>query len=339
MSKIVLENITKIFGERQAEAEALLAKGSSKKEILAQTGCTVGLTGINLSIPKGEFFVIIGLSGSGKSTLVRHINRLIEPTSGRILVDGEDILQKDEKSLRHFRRHHISMVFQHFGLLPHKNILDNIGYGLKIRGVDKDTVKSESRKWLKRVGLEGLEASKPHQLSGGMRQRVGIARAFATDPKILLMDEPFGALDPLIRGDMQKELIKLQRDLKKTAIFITHDLDEALKLGDRIAILKDGELVQVGSKEDILLRPADGYVRSFTKDINRGKFLTAKSVMAKAPSDLDGVNGSSKVDMDAPLMDIVKVLMENGGKDIFVTRQNRVRGLINKKDLMANISL
>ncbi|WP_321835971.1 glycine betaine/L-proline ABC transporter ATP-binding protein [Pseudomonas kulmbachensis] len=265
INKIEVRNVFKVFGNREKEVLALIRDGKSKDEVLARTGCVIGINDLSLSIRAGEVFVIMGLSGSGKSTLVRHLNRLIDPTSGQILVDGENILEYDMPALRHFRRHKISMVFQNFGLLPHRNVLENVAYGLKVRGETQVRCDERARHWVSVVGLQGYEQAFIHQLSGGMRQRVGLARALATDTDIILMDEAFSALDPLIRAEMQDQLLALQRTLQKTIVFITHDLDEALRIGNRIAILKDGQLVQVGTAQDILLTPADDYVDRFVQ--------------------------------------------------------------------------
>ena len=265
INKIEVRNVFKVFGNREKEVLALIRDGKSKDEVLARTGCVIGINDLSLSIRAGEVFVIMGLSGSGKSTLVRHLNRLIDPTSGQILVDGENILEYDMPALRHFRRHKISMVFQNFGLLPHRNVLENVAYGLKVRGETQARCDERARHWVSVVGLQGYEQAFIHQLSGGMRQRVGLARALATDTDIILMDEAFSALDPLIRAGMQDQLLALQRTLQKTIVFITHDLDEALRIGNRIAILKDGQLVQVGTAQDILLTPADDYVDRFVQ--------------------------------------------------------------------------
>ncbi|KPX74050.1 Histidine ABC transporter, ATP-binding protein [Pseudomonas amygdali pv. photiniae] len=254
-SKIVVKNVFKIFGNRSKEALALIKQNQSKDQVLAQTGCVVGVNDLSLSIGSGEIFVIMGLSGSGKSTLVRHFNRLIDPTSGEILVDGEDILRYDMEALRQFRRHKISMVFQSFGLLPHKTV----------RGESKALCQERALHWITTVGLKGYENKYPHQLSGGMRQRVGLARALAADTDIILMDEAFSALDPLIRAEMQDQLLELQASLHKTIVFITHDLDEAVRIGNRIAILKDGRLIQVGTPKEILHSPADDYVDRFVQ--------------------------------------------------------------------------
>ena len=265
MNKIEIKNVYKIFGHKTAAALELSQQGKTKQEVQAATDCVIGVHDLSMSIEAGEIFVIMGLSGSGKSTLVRHFNRLIDPTSGQILVDGEDILRYDEKQLEHFRRHKISMVFQSFGLLPHKTVLDNVGYGLKVRGENKEVYQERALHWINTVGLKGYEKSYPHQLSGGMRQRVGLARALATDTDIILLDEAFSALDPLIRAEMQDQLLALQKKLHKTLVFITHDLDEAVRIGNRIAILKDGKLIQVGTPQDILNNPADEYVNRFVQ--------------------------------------------------------------------------
>ncbi|MBC9249346.1 hypothetical protein A9179_03540 [Pseudomonas alcaligenes] len=265
MSKIVVKNVFKIFGQRADEALAMIQQGKSKAEVLSATKCVVGVNDLSLSIAAGEIFVIMGLSGSGKSTLVRHFNRLIDPTSGEILVDGEDILRYSPQALREFRRKKISMVFQSFGLLPHRTVLDNVAYGLKVRGESKAHCQERALHWIATVGLKGYEKSYPHQLSGGMRQRVGLARALAADTDIILMDEAFSALDPLIRADMQDQLLELQKTLHKTIVFITHDLDEAVRIGNRIAILKDGQLIQVGTPKEILHQPADDYVDRFVQ--------------------------------------------------------------------------
>lgn len=265
MSKIEVRNVFKVFGPDAANVLPLLRKGRSKAEVLTETGVNVGLIDVSLSIAKGEIFVIMGLSGSGKSTLVRHFNRLIDPTAGEILIDGEDILRYDSKQLMALRRNKISMVFQSFGLLPHVTVLENAAYALLVKGIKREEALETARDWLAKVGLAGYEAKYPDELSGGMRQRVGLARALAADTDIILMDEAFSALDPLIRAEMQDQLLSLQATLHKTIVFITHDLDEALRIGNRIAILRDGQLVQVGTADDILQRPADSYVQRFVE--------------------------------------------------------------------------
>ncbi|EOX3960065.1 glycine betaine/L-proline ABC transporter ATP-binding protein [Vibrio alginolyticus] len=276
---IEISGLYKIFGTRPNSVIERVKLGHSKEQVLAETGHTVGLKDINLQIQKGEIFVIMGLSGSGKSTMIRHFNRLIDPTMGQILVEGVDVMQLSNKELEQFRRHKMSMVFQRFGLLPHRTVIDNIAYGLEVQGMSKEARLEKASEWLETVGLTGYEHQYPAQLSGGQQQRVGLARALATDAEILLMDEAFSALDPLIRSEMQDQLVELQQKLHKTIIFITHDLDEALRLGDRIAILKDGELVQQGSPDEILLHPADEYVEAFVKDVNRARALTVETLM------------------------------------------------------------
>ncbi len=276
---IQIKGLYKLFGDNPESVMPQVHNGKSKDQILADTGHTLGLKAINLDIKKGEIYVIMGLSGSGKSTLIRHFNRLIDPTEGQIIVEGTDIMQLSTKQLEQFRRHKMSMVFQRFGLMPHRSVIENVSYGLTVQGVEKDTRLEKAQQWLETVGLGGYEQQFPSQLSGGQQQRVGLARALCTDAEILLMDEAFSALDPLIRSEMQDQLIELQETLHKTIIFITHDLDEALRLGDRIAILKDGELIQEGTPVDILLNPADDYVEAFVKDVNRARALTVETVM------------------------------------------------------------
>ncbi len=276
---IRIDNLYKVFGKKPHSVMHKVHEGLNKDEFMGETGHVLGLRDINLEIKKGEVFVIMGLSGSGKSTLIRHFNRLIDPTEGAIFVDEIDILHLSQKELEQFRRHKMSMVFQNFGLLPHRTILENVAFGLTIQKVSKEKRDKKAREWLETVGLEGYENQYPSQLSGGQQQRVGLARALCTDSEILLMDEAFSALDPLIRSGMQDQLIELQGKLQKTIIFITHDLDEALRLGDRIAILKDGELSQVGRPEEILLEPADDYVEAFVRDVNRARVLSVDVVM------------------------------------------------------------
>ncbi|MDA0149878.1 quaternary amine ABC transporter ATP-binding protein [Vibrio sp. LaRot3] len=276
---IEISGLYKVFGPAPHSVMDQVKQGASKEQVLEETGHTVGLKDINLSIKQGEIFVIMGLSGSGKSTMIRHFNRLIDPTEGKIMVEGIDVMQLSNTELEQFRRYKMSMVFQRFGLLPHRTVLDNVAYGLEIQGIEKDQRNAKATEWLNTVGLKGYEKQYPSQLSGGQQQRVGLARALATDAEILLMDEAFSALDPLIRSEMQDQLIELQETLHKTIIFITHDLDEALRLGDRIAILKDGALVQQGTPDEILLNPADDYVEAFVKDVNRARALTVETVM------------------------------------------------------------
>ncbi|MDQ0872306.1 glycine betaine/proline transport system ATP-binding protein [Paenibacillus sp. V4I3] len=281
MHIVEVNNLTKVFGQDPKKALLLLDKGWSKKKIYEETKHTVGVNKVNLTIQAGEIFVIMGLSGSGKSTLVRLLNRLIEPTSGTILIDGENIVSMNHEQLRQVRRRKISMVFQKFALFPHKTIIENVEFGLEIQGGSKQANRQKALESLELVGLKGLEDSHPDQLSGGMQQRVGLARALANDPDVLLMDEAFSALDPLIRKDMQDELLELQDKMKKTIIFITHDLDEALRIGDRIALMREGSVVQIGTPEEILMNPANKYVERFVEDVDLSKVLTAAHVMRR----------------------------------------------------------
>ena len=301
LSLIEIRNIYKIFGKSPRSALTLAHSGQSKQRILAETGCTVGLQDVSLNVAAGEIFVIMGLSGSGKSTLIRHINRLIEPTAGQVLVRGRDVLRLNRQELVHFRRQTVSMVFQRFALFPHLTVQENVAYGLKVQGVPRPKRMERALNWLGKVGLDGFERQRPRQLSGGMQQRVGLARALCTDPDVLLMDEPFSALDPLIRNQMQRQLMSLQQDFCKTIVFITHDLDEALLLGDHIAILKDGSVEQVGRPQDIVLSPASPYVREFVRDVNRGRVLTAESIMS--PCRHDG--GEASVTHDTVIQDLL----------------------------------
>jgi len=283
--KVSIKNLYKIFGANGKAMVQKVENGATKGSLQAEYKHVLGLSNVNIDIPARRIQVIMGLSGSGKSTLIRHLNRLIEPTSGEILVDGGNVLAMSEQELRNFRRNKMSMVFQKFALLPHRTVIDNVGYGLKVKGIDKSEINERSQKWIDRVGLSGFENNYPAQLSGGMQQRVGLARALATDAEILLMDEAFSALDPLIRNDMQDILLDLQEELHKTIIFITHDLDEALNIGDNIVILRDGAVIQQGSPQEIVLDPADDYVRDFIKDINRARVLDVCSVMHPGASD------------------------------------------------------
>ncbi|TEU24913.1 MAG: glycine betaine/L-proline ABC transporter ATP-binding protein [Gammaproteobacteria bacterium] len=278
---ISIKGLYKIFGKRPVKAMQYVKDGMSKADLLDKHNHVLGLKDINIDIPAHQISVIMGLSGSGKSTLIRHINRLIEPTDGEISIYGEDVLSMSKKELREFRRHKTSMVFQKFGLHVHKTVAENVAYGLVVQGVSLDQAKKNSHQWLERVGLDGFEGYYPAQLSGGMQQRVGLARALATDADILLMDEAFSALDPLIRTDMQDILLNLQQELHKTIVFITHDLDEALRIGDSIAILRDGEVIQQGDPQDIILKPEDDYIVDFIQDINRGRVIRIKSIMTK----------------------------------------------------------
>jgi glycine betaine/proline transport system ATP-binding protein len=325
-------DLWKVYGPK---AERIVGSPDAelpRAELLEKTGCVVAVREVSFDVAPGEVFVVMGLSGSGKSTLVRMVNRIHDPTSGQVLIDGEDILQAGEERLREIRRKKISMVFQHFGLLPHRRIVENVAFGLEIQGTDKAARLAAAEEVLTKVGLGGWGQSFPEELSGGMQQRVGLARALANDPEILLFDEPFSALDPLIRRDMQNEVIKLQRDLKKTMIFITHDLAEALKLGDRIAIMKDGRFVQVGTPEEVVAHPADDYVADFTKDVPRAHVLTARAIMRPAnghmPSD------GPTVAPETILQDLITIMAE-ADRTIRVVADGAVLGLVDRGAVMA----
>lgn len=278
-ASIEIRDLYKIFGRAPEQYVNAVQNGLSKAELGKRHGHILGLNKINISMPAGKIQVVMGLSGSGKSTLIRHINRLIEPTSGSIIIDGRDILEMSELELREFRREQTAMVFQRFGLLPHRTVIGNVTFGLEVRGIEKAKCLEIGMRWIDRVGLVGFESRYPDELSGGMQQRVGLARALSNNASILLMDEAYSALDPLIRTDMQTMLLELQSELKKTIVFITHDLDEALRLGDRIVILRDGSIIQQGNSQDILLNPADDYIARFVKDVNRGRFIRVDAVM------------------------------------------------------------
>ncbi|WP_347552299.1 glycine betaine/L-proline ABC transporter ATP-binding protein ProV [Pseudalkalibacillus hwajinpoensis] len=281
-AKITVKDVTKVFGKSPKQAVKLLDQGKSKSDILKESGMTVGVNRASFDVYPGEIFVIMGLSGSGKSTLVRLLNRLIEPTSGQVLIDDEDIVRMKPEQLREVRRKKLSMVFQRFALFPHRTVLQNTEYGLEVQNIGKENRAKKAQESLELVGLKGYEHSYPSELSGGMQQRVGLARALANDPDVLLMDEAFSALDPLIRKDMQDELLELQEKMEKTIVFITHDLDEALRIGDRIALMKDGSIVQIGSPEEIMTNPANDYVERFVEDVDLSKVLTASHVMKRA---------------------------------------------------------
>ncbi len=278
-TSIEIRELYKIFGPAGAKHVAAVRSGMSKTDLQRQHGHVLGLSNISMSIPAGKIQVVMGLSGSGKSTLIRHINRLIEPTSGSIVIDGRDVLKMGDAELREFRRNRTAMVFQKFALLPHRTVIDNVTFGLEVRDMKPAKARDIGMRWIERVGLHGFEARYPRELSGGMQQRVGLARALSNDASILLMDEAYSALDPLIRTDMQTMLLDLQSELRKTIVFITHDLDEALRLGDRIVILRDGAIVQQGDSQDIILKPADDYIARFVKDVNRGRFIKVDTVM------------------------------------------------------------
>jgi glycine betaine/proline transport system ATP-binding protein len=301
---IEIKDLYKIFGAKGQKYVEAVQNGMSKAELNEKHGHVLGLNNINISMPAGQIQVVMGLSGSGKSTLIRHINRLIEPTAGEVTYEGVDVCQMSDSELLEFRRHKTAMVFQKFALLPHRTVLMNTVYGLELQGVDKAEARERAMKWIARVGLDGFEDHYPNQLSGGMQQRVGLARALSNDADILLMDEAFSALDPLIRTDMQSVLLDIQQELKKTVVFITHDLDEALRLGDRIAILRDGAVIQQGTGEDIVLNPADAYITDFVKEVNRGRIIKVNTIMAPGAAPIDGPN----VNSGAMLEEAAKIL-------------------------------
>lgn len=316
---IRLRNLCKIFGPRAADYINAVRDGMSKTELNEKHGHVLGLRDINLDMPAGRIQVVMGLSGSGKSTLIRHINRLIEPTAGEIIVNGTDIVGLNSRALRAFRRDHMAMVFQKFALLPHHNVLENALYALAIQGRGRKESEEIARHWIGRVGLEGFERHYPSQLSGGMQQRVGLARALATDAPVLLMDEAYSALDPLIRMDMQSVLLDLQKEIRKTIIFITHDLDEALRLGDQIAILRDGAVVQQGTSQDIVLRPADDYIASFVKEVNRGRVIQVGAVMIPLSVSAAAQAGAARVSQTTSVEDAVRLLTQSGMSQLVIT--------------------
>ncbi|MFE8703066.1 glycine betaine/L-proline ABC transporter ATP-binding protein ProV [Cytobacillus sp. FJAT-54145] len=321
--KIKVSGVTKIFGKSPKKALQLIKDGKSKEQILKETGSTVGVNQASFDVKAGEIFVIMGLSGSGKSTLVRLLNRLIEPTSGQVQIDGKDVVKMNKEELREVRRKKISMVFQKFALFPHKTVHENTEYGLEIQGVEKSERSTKALEALELVGLKGYENQYPSQLSGGMQQRVGLARALANDPDVLLMDEAFSALDPLIRKDMQDELLELQSTMEKTIVFITHDLDEALRIGDRIALMKDGNIVQIGTPEEILMNPSNEYVERFVEDVDLSKVLTAGHVMKRAET----------VQVDKGPRVALKLMKDLGISSIYVVdKQQNLLGAITAKD-------
>ncbi|UWG98500.1 glycine betaine/L-proline ABC transporter ATP-binding protein [Dehalobacter sp. DCM] len=320
LEKIVVTDLIKIFDSRPQKALDLLAQGKSKVDILQATGQTVGINKVSFAVRRGEIFVVMGLSGSGKSTILRCLNRLIEPSFGSIVIDGIEITKLKEKDLRKIRQEKMAMVFQQFALIPHRTVLQNTVYGLEVQGVAKKDREVKAHKMLELVGLKGWENKYPDQLSGGMKQRVGLARALTNDADILLMDEAFSALDPLIREEMQDELLSLQQKMSKTIVFITHDLNEALKLGDRIAFLRDGALVQVGTPEEIITNPADDYVAKFVRGVDRSRILTAGDVMKK-PQPLITLRDGPGV--------ALRIMKEHGLSSVFVVdKEKNYQGLI-----------
>jgi glycine betaine/proline transport system ATP-binding protein len=324
-------NVWKVYGPKADRIVGTPDADLPRQELLEKTGCVAAVRDVSFDVTQGEVFVVMGLSGSGKSTLVRMVNRLHDPTAGHVLIDGEDVVRLDDERLREVRRKKISMVFQHFGLFPHRTIAENVAFGLEVQGADKHDRASVAQEVLARVGLQGWGGSYPDELSGGMQQRVGLARALANDPEIMLFDEPFSALDPLIRRDMQDQMIALQRDLQKTMIFITHDLAEALKLGDRIAIMRDGAFVQVGTPEEVVAHPADDYVADFTKEVPRAHVLTARSIM-------EPPNGSSSFGADVAPSTVVQDMIGHFTRSdlpLRVTEGDAVLGVVDRAAVMA----
>ena len=329
-AKVSIRSLYKIFGPRDGDMMDFVRRGMGKAELLDQHKHVLGLQDINVDMQAGEITVVMGLSGSGKSTLIRHLNRLIEPTAGEVLIDGEDVLKLNENDLRDLRRKKMSMVFQKFALLPHRTVIENAMMPLLVQNIDPAVAAKEAQKWLARVGLDGFEHRYPAQLSGGMQQRVGIARALTANTDIMLMDEAFSALDPLIRTDMQNLLLELQKELHKTIIFITHDLDEALKLADHLVILKDGAVVQQGEPQGILLNPCDPYIEDFVSDINRARVLRVRSVM----SPVSDVEITGDVDADKSLEDLITLSDGDTNQIYRVTDNGETVGQIDMKDLV-----
>ncbi len=331
--KIAIKHLYKIFGDDPQTALEHVKAGMSKSDLLEHHGHVLGLQDINVDVHAGQITVIMGLSGSGKSTLIRHLNRLIEPTAGEVIVDDEDVLAYNEEQLRGLRRQKMSMVFQKFALLPHRTVLENAATPLIVRGEDIETAKQAGHKWLERVGLQGNDNQHPHQLSGGMQQRVGIARALTSNSDIMLMDEAFSALDPLIRTDMQDLLLELQKELHKTIVFITHDLDEALKLADHLVILKDGYIVQQGEPQDILLHPNDPYIIDFISDINRARVLKVRSVMRHTTEVLEA-EIAGEIDADTNLESVIA--QSDGDTQLVyrVTSEGKQVGVLGMTDLV-----
>ncbi|WP_273725008.1 quaternary amine ABC transporter ATP-binding protein [Leuconostoc mesenteroides] len=324
MPKVEIKHLTKIFGKRPKAAMKMVKQNKSKNEIVEKTGSTVGVYDINMSIEEGEIFVIMGLSGSGKSTLIRLLNRLIEPTAGQLFIDGQEITKLNKKQMIEIRRKKMSMVFQNFALFPHRTLLENTEYGLEIQGVGKEERRKRAEQALENAKLLSFKDQYPHQLSGGMQQRVGLARALTNDPDILLMDEAFSALDPLVRGEMQDELLDLQANVEKTIIFITHDLNEALRIGDHIAIMKDGRLQQIGTGEEILTNPANDYVKTFVGDVDRSKVLTADSIMIPALT--------SNIYVDGPTVALRKMTAEEVSGLVAVNRHRQLEGYLSSEE-------
>ncbi|MCL6709445.1 glycine betaine/L-proline ABC transporter ATP-binding protein [Pseudomonas sp. R2.Fl] len=329
---IEIRGLYKIFGPRGGDYIEAVYGGMSKAELNEKHGHVLGLKDINISMPAGGITVVMGLSGSGKSTLIRHINRLIEPTAGQVLYDGVDVCRMNSNELREFRRHKTAMVFQKFALLPHRTVLENTVYGLDIQGIPRSESEKTAQHWIERVGLSGFERHYPNQLSGGMQQRVGLARALSNNADILLMDEAYSALDPLIRVDMQTVLLDLQQELKKTVVFITHDLDEALRLGDKIAILRDGEVVQQGTGQQIVLSPADDYITAFVKEVNRGRVVKVETIMRPLPEGLQAMQIASGTVLETAAKTITDA---EQSKAIVTAEDGRPLGVVDLHSIIA----
>ncbi|GAA2510627.1 glycine betaine/L-proline ABC transporter ATP-binding protein [Streptomyces longisporus] len=338
MSKPVfsVDGLWKVFGPKADRVPADPGLTSlPPAELRARTGCTAAVRDVSFDVRKGEVFVVMGLSGSGKSTLVRCLTRLIEPTAGTIAIDGEDVRAMDRSRLRELRRHRAAMVFQHFGLLPHRTVLDNVAYGLEIQGVGRSERRARAQEVVAKVGLDSMEQRRPSQLSGGQRQRVGLARALAVDPEVLLFDEPFSALDPLIRRDMQEEVVRLHREEGRTMVFITHDLSEALKLGDRIALMRDGRVVQLGTPEEIVGSPADDYVREFVRDVSREQVMTVRTAMR--PGDCGGREHPGALAPGDLVADAIKVVAASG-RPACVVDDGRCLGVVDHERLLGVVA-
>jgi glycine betaine/proline transport system ATP-binding protein len=332
-----VRNLWKVFGPRAHRVPgdpALTGLGAA--ELRARTGCTAAVRDVSFDVRRGEVFVVMGLSGSGKSTLVRCLTRLIEPTAGELVMDGEDVRAMDRTRLRALRRHRAAMVFQNFGLLPHRSVLDNVAYGLEIQGVGRAERRARATRMVAKVGLEGFGEQRPNQLSGGQQQRVGLARALAVDPEVLLFDEPFSALDPLIRRDMQEEVVRLHGEEGRTMVFITHDLSEALRLGDRIALMRDGEIVQLGTPEEIVAHPADDYVRDFVRDVPREQVISVRRAM-RPPRDPAEASGGPELGPDTLVADAVGAVARTG-RPARVVEGGRVVGVVGHEELLAVVA-
>ncbi|MFI7009583.1 glycine betaine/L-proline ABC transporter ATP-binding protein [Streptomyces sp. NPDC050145] len=334
MSRLEAEDLYKVFGRRPDEAVEKLRRGADREELRAD-GTTAAVIDASFTVEPGQIFVVMGLSGSGKSTLLRMLNGLLEPTAGHVRFDGEDLTRLSPRELREVRSKKISMVFQHFALFPHRSVLENAAYGLEVQGVPRPEREKRAHEALELAGLKGWEKSFPDELSGGMQQRVGLARALATDADLLLMDESFSALDPLIRRDMQDQLLELQKTLKKTIVFITHDLNEAMRLGDRIAVMRDGRIVQIGTAEDILVTPANDYVASFTQDVDRARVLTAGAIMSEPEQDYDPAGAPATVTAATPIIDLFTPCSTSGVAVAVTGEDGELAGVVTRARLLA----